>query len=175
VGVVDASVSPSNRHPGPPAGGSGPTAQTWSIDAALLWEILVYEKAGYSSLSENLASVFGDTLLPDPASTTPEVETGQEAEHLAEFDLIGSEGIAGHKTVHKETPLHAPGQDVTLLQETGSSPPFSFGPHVAARDLSPSSLETAMGGNRGPQGFFLGAADAYNRTIDAWLDLDVVL
>lgn len=162
VGVVDASASRGDDHTP-----EGRNAQTWSIDAALLWEILVYEKAGYSSLSENLSSVFGDTLLP--TSSTPEMEA-QEVE--TEFDLIGSEGIAGHKTVHKETPLHAPGQDATMLD---SSPPprgTPSVPEVAPGEASPSFAE-AMGGIHGPQGFFLGA-DAYNRTIDAWLDLDVV-
>lgn len=160
--MVDASVSRADDHPP-----EGRRAQTWSIDAALLWEILVYEKAGYSSLSENLSSVFGDTLLP--SSSSPEM-SAEEVE--TEFDLIGSEGIAGHKTVHKETPLHAPGQDATLLD---SSPPLQRAisvPAVAPGETSPSYLD-AMGGTHGPQGFFLGA-DAYNRTIDAWLDLDVV-
>ena len=162
MGVVDASASRLDGHP-LEAG----STQTWSIDAALLWEILVYEKAGCSSPSGNLSSVFGDSLLP--SSPSPEM-AAQEVE--TEFDLIGSEGIAGHKTVHRETPLHAPGQDATMLD---SSPPprevICVG-GVASGGASPSFLE-ATGGSHGPQGFFLGA-DAYNRTIDAWLDLDVV-
>ncbi|POS81287.1 hypothetical protein DHEL01_v200337 [Diaporthe helianthi] len=158
VGVVDASASRVDDH--------GSEAQTWSIDAALLWEILVYEKAGYSSLSENLSSVFGDTLLPTPS--TPELEAG-EAE--TEFDLIGSEGIAGHKTVHKETPLHAPGQDATVLDSSITLPRATSVPHLASGERTPSFIE-AMGGTQSPPGFFLGA-DAYNRTIDAWLELDL--
>lgn len=163
VGVVDASASRLDGHHPLEAR----NAQTWSIDAALLWDILVYEKAGCSSPSGNLSSVFGDSLLP--SSPSPEM-AAQEVE--TEFDLIGSEGIAGHKTVHRETPLHAPGQDATMLD---SSPPprevICVG-GVASGGASPSFLD-ATGGSHGPQGFFLGA-DAYNRTIDAWLDLDVV-
>ncbi|KAI3392052.1 hypothetical protein diail_6307 [Diaporthe ilicicola] len=162
VVVVDASVSQEDDHPP-----EGRKAQTWSIDAALLWEILVYEKAGSSSLSENLSSVFGDSLLP--SSSTPEMAAQDIG---TEFDLIGSEGIAGHKTVLKETPLHAPGQDVTLLDSISPLQGPISARDVAPRETSPTFLE-AMGVTHGQQNFFLGA-DAYNRTIDAWLDLGVV-
>ncbi|KAK2601378.1 hypothetical protein N8I77_010833 [Diaporthe amygdali] len=162
VVVVDVSVSGMDGHRS-----EGPDAQTWSIDAALLWEILVYEKAGCCSLPENLSSVFGDSLLPK--SPTPET-SAQEGK--TEFDLIGSEGIAGHKTVHRQTPLHAPGQSAWTLD---SIPPLQRGtpvPDVAHTESSPTILET-MGGSQAQQGFFLGADD-YGRTIDAWLDLDLV-
>lgn len=144
----------------------GSKEQTWSIDAALLWEILVYEKAGNSSSSENLSSVFGDSLLP--TTSVPEMEAGEVE---TEFDLIGSEGIAGHKTVYKETPLHAPGQDATLLDSSGPLPRATSVPQVGHGERSPSFPE-AMGRTQSPPSFFLGA-DAYNRTIDAWLDLDL--
>lgn len=88
-----------------------------------------------------------------------------------EFDLIGSEGIAGHKTVHKETPLHAPGQDATLLDSRTPLPRATSVPEVAPGERTPSFMG-AMGRTQSPPGFFLGA-DAYNRTIDAWLDLDL--
>lgn len=161
--VVDASVSRMDRQ--------SPEArdeQTWSIDAALLWEILVYEKAGCCSLPENLSSVFGGSLLPN--SLTP--ETSPQEEGQTEFDLIGSEGIAGHKTVHRQTPLHAPGQSAWSLD---SSPPLQRDtpvPDVVSNEASPAFLET-LDAAQGQQRFFLGADD-YGRQIDAWLDLDLV-
>ncbi|KAG6358824.1 hypothetical protein INS49_012343 [Diaporthe citri] len=95
----------------------------------------------------------------------------QEAE--TEFDLIGSKGIVGHKTAHKQAPLQAPGQPASTLQ---SIPPFqgeTTVPGVDPREASPAFLE-AMGGTQGQEGFFLGADD-YGRTTDAWLDLNLVL
>lgn len=141
--------------------------QTWSIDAALLWEILVYEKAGCCSLPENLSSVFGGSLLPNSLTLETSPQEGQ-----TEFDLIGSEGIAGHKTVHRQTPLHAPGQSAWSLD---SSPPLQRNtpvPDVVSNGASLAFLET-LGGVQGQQRFFL-EADDYGRQIDAWLDLDLV-
>lgn len=145
----------------------GSNAGTWSFDAALLWEILVYENDGSCGSSENLSSVLGGHLLPRSSATEPSVQGAE-----TEFDLIRSEGIASHKTAHTQPLLHAPGQAAWTLESAPNFQAEKSVPAVAPEGASPAFLE-AMVGVQGQESFFLGADD-YGRTIDAWLDLDVV-
>ncbi|RBR16714.1 hypothetical protein FVER53590_10018 [Fusarium verticillioides] len=80
-----------------------PAQQKFSIDTRLLWDILCYEQAGRpdARADESIYSGLASTYQ-DPATGTN--DDGDE------YDLVGSAGIIGHKTVSKDTPLYAPGE-----------------------------------------------------------------
>ncbi|KLO95349.1 uncharacterized protein Y057_12769 [Fusarium fujikuroi] len=84
------------------------TQQKFTIDTRLLWDILSYEHAGRpdaradESIYNGLASTHQDTA-----------RAGNEDGDA--YDLVGSAGIIGHKTVPKDTPLYAPGEGEDLF------------------------------------------------------------
>ncbi|KAL4884964.1 hypothetical protein BJY04DRAFT_156241 [Aspergillus karnatakaensis] len=118
--------------------------QTWSVNVHLLWDILL------GAPPKQLATdIFGPRLAKDSAlnadSSTP----------VPEFELIGSAGISGHKTVARNLVTYYPPQGV--LQPT---PP----------DLSALLGEPGMGLTTSVDNAFLQPQD-YGRFIDNWLDL----
>ncbi|KAM0426095.1 hypothetical protein ACHAPT_008726 [Fusarium lateritium] len=71
---------------------------SWSIDAQLLWDILIYEKAVRTNAAAD-RSLFGDPIT---------IEADQREQDISEFAMVGSAGISGHKTVPKEVTAYAP-------------------------------------------------------------------
>lgn len=71
----------------------------WSIDARLLWDILIYEKASRSSADAD-KSWFGDRIIFKPDCS--------EKDDVDQFAMVGCAGISGHKTVPAEVIADAP-------------------------------------------------------------------
>ncbi|RFN54041.1 zn(ii)2cys6 transcription factor [Fusarium flagelliforme] len=82
---------------------SGTAEQKFTIDTRLLWDLLCYEKAGRPDAHAD-QSMFSGLLSTD-----------QDNGSGTDYDLVGSAGIIGHKTVPKDTPIYAPGEE-TLQQ-----------------------------------------------------------
>lgn len=87
--------------------------RSFSIDAQLLWDILVYERAGRPDAGAD-QSIFGRTLKVGTASRD------EDNRAAAEYDLVGSEGIYGHKAVSKESLAYAPNEDMATPRDVGS-------------------------------------------------------
>jgi hypothetical protein len=132
-----------------------------SVDASLLWDLLVYENSGVPR-SAPTSSMFGDTLLQK------RVEDSQSSSSQASgpaFDLIGSAGIYGHKTVPKATPFYPPNDHGTPL---GKADYRSEEAHVF-----PAFGGGAVDGPDGQDSLFL-FANEYGRSLETWLDFDVL-
>ena len=74
--------------------------QSLSIDSELLWDLLIYESAGRDDESPR-HSIFASSLVQLPTIRRDDAAA-------EEYDLVGSAGISGHKTVPKESPVYAP-------------------------------------------------------------------
>ncbi|KAJ0422050.1 hypothetical protein BJY00DRAFT_94748 [Aspergillus carlsbadensis] len=118
--------------------------QTWSVNVQLLWDIL-----RGTPPKQIAADIFGPLLAKDSA-LHPDLSTPE-----TDFDLIGSAGISGHKTVARNlVTYYPPGQ---VLQPT---PP----------DLSALLGDPGIGLTGSANNAFLQPQD-YGRFIDNWLDL----
>ncbi|KAF5005367.1 hypothetical protein FDECE_8179 [Fusarium decemcellulare] len=101
--------------PSPPSEGN-PAQEpqlSWSIDAQLLWDILISEKAVRLD-AESDRSMFDDTIT---------LEAEHREHDVAEFAMVGSAGISGHKTVPKEVNAYAPEDDERYHRITSSTTP----------------------------------------------------
>lgn len=87
---------------------------SWSIDAQLLWDILIYEKAGRPNASAD-RSMFSDAIALDPQ------QHRDRDQDMAEFAMVGSAGISGHKTVAKEVSAYAPREEERFGRVGGAS------------------------------------------------------
>ncbi|KAK2612531.1 hypothetical protein QQS21_001469 [Conoideocrella luteorostrata] len=138
--------------------------RSFSIDAQLLWDILIYERAGRHDAGTD-QSIFGKTLKVSTKSREDDLRTA------AEFDLVGSAGISGHKAVSKETPAYAPNEDVP--------PTPRFLDNIdeidqTAPDIGVSVEDRFFGGIGGldeQEHLFLQAND-FGKAIDNWLSFD---
>ncbi|OAQ60369.1 Zn(II)2Cys6 transcription factor [Pochonia chlamydosporia 170] len=138
--------------------------RSFSIDGQLLWDILIYERAGRPDAGAD-QSIFGKTLKVGSKSREDDVRTS------AEFDLVGSAGISGHKAVSKETPAYAPNEDMPPtprvlenIEEMDESTPV-MGVSVEDRFFE------GIGGLDGQEHLFLQAND-FGKAIDNWLSFD---
>lgn len=82
---------PDDRSPG--------ANSTWCIDAQLLWDLLIYERAGRFGADTDTA-LFADLITIS--------SNASEREDIAEFAMVGCAGISGHKTVPLEVIADAP-------------------------------------------------------------------
>ncbi|KAL2815223.1 hypothetical protein BDW59DRAFT_166896 [Aspergillus cavernicola] len=118
--------------------------QIWSVNVHLLWDILIATPP-----KQTATDIFGPGLAKDSAlhadSSTPDPE----------FELIGSAGISGHRTVAKNLVTYYPPEHV--LQPTP--------PDVSALLGEPGMGITGTGNNA------LFQPQDYRRFIDNWLDL----
>ncbi|OAA44140.1 hypothetical protein NOR_03868 [Metarhizium rileyi] len=139
--------------------------KSFSIDAQLLWDILIYERAGRPDAGAD-QSIFGKSFkIGAKSSREDDVPTA------AEFDLVGSAGISGHKAVSKETPAYAPNEDVPPtprvlenIDEMEEAAP-DVGVSVEGRFFE------GIGGQDGQEHSFLQAND-FGKAIDNWLSFD---
>lgn len=149
--------SPDSDHQGQPS---------FAIDSQLLWDILTYDRAGREDAAAD-QTIFGSTL--NMGTKARELD----ARLAAEFDLVGSAGISGHKAVSKETPAYAPNEDVptpNVMRSVSSS--------IAEAPLLGTSVEDrffeGMGGVENLVGendhVFLQAHD-FGKAIDGWLGM----
>ncbi|CEJ93545.1 hypothetical protein VHEMI09124 [[Torrubiella] hemipterigena] len=141
---------------------------SFAIDAQLLWDILIYERAGREHASVD-QSIFGNTLSIGVAPREQDDSRG----NAAEFDLVGSAGISGHKAVSKETPVYAPHEETlrpSMMHRYdrlgGNGPddvPTFGGSSTAVQDR----FFEGMGGDQ--EHLFLQAHD-FGKAIDSWLE-----
>ncbi|XWW92649.1 hypothetical protein V2A60_000574 [Cordyceps javanica] len=161
---------------------------SFSIDAQLLWDILVYERAGRPDAGAD-QSIFGKTLKVGSKLREDDVRAA------AEFDLVGSAGISGHKAVSKETPAYAPNEDVAppppgvLMSNSSSGGGGGGGSGGINNGSNMEDVENGDAGNMlvsvedrffegiggldGEEHLFLQAND-FGKAIDTWLSHDVL-
>lgn len=92
----------------------------------------------------------------------------------AEFDLVGSAGISGHKSVSKETPAYAPNEDGTPAPDVLRNSLANVGDEAMAMAVSVEDRYfEGIGGLDGEEHLFLQAND-FGKAIDTWLSHDVL-
>ncbi|KAH6696840.1 hypothetical protein F5X68DRAFT_257167 [Plectosphaerella plurivora] len=135
---------------------SDTTNRSFSIDSKLLWDLLIYDKAGRPDAGRD-RSMFG--VLENsgiPSRTSEGIDD--------EFTLVGSFGISGHKAVQKEVEVYAPSE--------GQPEPATDDPNPVLADMGISFEDMyfeGMGTLADEGSMFLQATD-YGRAIDSWLD-----
>ncbi|KZL76610.1 c6 transcription factor [Colletotrichum incanum] len=136
--------------------------RSFSIDTQLLWNLLIYDRAGRPDAGWD-QSMFGSTLRSD----AEDLSTGTDA---ADFDLVGSAGISAHKAVPNQAAVYAPDEDIAPVAVPENSTPGG----QSLGDMGP-SFEDMFFEGVGPFGDqanrFIEAND-YGRAIDDWLNLD---
>lgn len=136
--------------------------QAFSIDAQLLWDILVYDRAGLPSAgTESVDSLTKEQPL---RAATEDLSQGSE------FNLVGSAGITGHRSAGAHIPVYAPGDDAVYASANAETNPGTASDLMAPMG---SSMEGIYGS--GIDGFNdqtdpLFLADDYGRAIDGWLN-----
>ncbi|CAH0052324.1 unnamed protein product [Clonostachys solani] len=130
---------------------------SFSINARLLWDVLIYDRAGQLNARAD-HSMLGSTLI----SKTP--EKGAEARVADEdFDLIGSAGLSGHN-------LSSRYENILDLNEDN----LDTTPHAItnmAITIGDVNLE-GVGGYGNEESMFL--AHDYGRAIGDWFDFDAM-
>lgn len=129
----------------------GDSQAAWSIDTMLLSDLLVQGYASHRLPYED-KSVFGSSLVQTDST---------RAEIGADFDLVGSAGIFGHRAVPKATPLYAPSKDP--VTPFGRTELITNGPQDQGR------LPYAMSGNVLQDDWLLSASD-YGNAIESWFE-----
>lgn len=148
---------------------------TRSIDANLLRNILIYERAGQPDAAPD-RSVFGDNLNQALGAINSDSDGGS-----IDYGLVGSAGIEGHsRNKAKKTPLWPP-EHVSPAQAIGGAVAAlegaNFGPiaqdlavsqnwGAADRHVGRAVLESDMDG----MSF---QADDFGRAIDGWMNLQL--
>ncbi|KAF5669058.1 fungal specific transcription factor factor domain-containing protein [Fusarium denticulatum] len=137
-----------------------PTQQKFTIDTRLLWDILSYEHAGRADARADESIYSGLTSIHQaPARGTNEDGDG--------YDLVGSAGIIGHKTVPKDTPLYAPGEGEVSHTIRGRVPSDASGLLGSLQQ----NIQDGFGSAMEPDNIFPQVHD-FGRAIDEWLSLD---
>lgn len=146
-----------------PEAEAGATQRSFSIDAQLLWDILVYERAGRPDAGAD-QSIFGKTLKLGNASREEDVRVA------AEFDLVGSEGIYGHKAVSKESLAYAPNEETASPGVMDSIDEIDEAPQDLGVSVEDRYFEGigGVGNMDGQDHSFLQAHD-FGKAIDNWL------
>ncbi|KAI9045550.1 uncharacterized protein KD926_007966 [Aspergillus affinis] len=105
ITTVPATSSQSSRGDGPHE-----SQLSWSINAQLLWDVLIYDKAGRPNASAD-KSMFDDVV---------DLESVRH-EDVAEFAMVGSAGISGHKSAWKDyRHMHRMTADLILILILGN-------------------------------------------------------
>ncbi|KAI3559142.1 hypothetical protein CABS03_07461 [Colletotrichum abscissum] len=140
--------------------------RSFSINTQLLWDLLIYDRACRPDAGWD-QSMFGATLRSDARELS--TETG-----AAEFDLVGSAGISGHKAVPNDVGVYAPNDDIAPVSIAEQAPTSSHLVGQGLGDMGP-SFEDIFFEGVGPFGDqsnrFIEAND-YGRAIDDWLNLE---
>jgi hypothetical protein len=123
----------------------------WTVDTQLLWDILIYEKSGVN-VGTSYQTLLGNTLIPRDINTSDRED--------AEFDLIGSVGIYGHRAMHKETPIYAPNEP---------TPPLDREEYPDERQHQQLGVDSFNDIERSHDDLFMGAF-AYGQDIEAWME-----
>lgn len=136
----------------------GSEGRMWSIDDRLLWNLLIYERAGQPGAQVD-QSIFGPSLK----SANPR----DSSETSLEFDLVGSTGISGHRSNPKEVPVYAPGE-----RDTTEPSPNQHRPNADLYGTLEDRVYEGWNGLTEQEGIYLQVND-FGRAIDDWLTLDI--
>ncbi|KAL2209882.1 hypothetical protein CC79DRAFT_1330330 [Sarocladium strictum] len=139
---------------GPSMNHGGRTSR--SIDSKLLWGLLTYPST-LMHAENSQQHIFGSALTPVPSS-----DNERAIEGPTEYDLIGSAGISGHKTVPRDIPVYAP-QSGATPRDTAVAVPYLF---------EDRHMETGEGESNYEALFF--QADDFGRAIDEWMSFNEV-
>ncbi|CAH0003920.1 unnamed protein product [Clonostachys byssicola] len=137
---------------------------SWSIDAQLLWDILVLEKAGHDQTSEDR------TMYEDMVTTHVEHREQDVGENLS---IVGSAGISGHKGALREISAYAP-QDkdpYETLRRRSASERSADGTHdfsVLGDYMHDASDNTTI-----DESSFLLQAEDFGRAVKDWINFDM--
>ncbi|KAF5597825.1 quinic acid utilization activator [Fusarium pseudocircinatum] len=137
-----------------------PTQQKFTIDTRLLWDILSYEHAGRPDARAD------ESIYRGLASTHHDPTRGIDGD-VDGYDLVGSAGIIGHKTVPKDTPLYAPGEGEVSHPIRGRVPSDASGLLGSLQQ----NIQDGFGSAMEPDNIFPQVHD-FGRAIDEWLSLD---
>ncbi|KAF5980130.1 hypothetical protein FBULB1_5374 [Fusarium bulbicola] len=136
------------------------TPQKFTIDTRLLWDILSYEQAGRPDASTD------ESIYNSLSSTHQDTARGTSDDGDG-YDLVGSAGIIGHKTVPKDTPLYAPGEGEVSHPIRGRVPSDASGLLGSLQQ----NIQEGFGSAMEPDNIFPEVHD-FGRAIDEWLSLD---
>lgn len=138
---------------------SGTPQQKFTIDTRILWDLLSYEQAGRSDAHIDQSMFSGlSSMNPDVGSNGTESGVG--------YDLVGSAGIIGHKTVPKDTPIYAPGEGQLTAVENDR-----LNKDLILTETLQQNIRDGFGSVVLQQNIFPQAHD-FGRAIDEWLSLD---
>ncbi|KAI7764836.1 hypothetical protein LZL87_004041 [Fusarium oxysporum] len=137
-----------------------PTQQKFTIDTRLLWDILSYEQAGRPDAHAD------ESIYSGLSSTNQDTARGTNEDGDG-YDLVGSAGIIGHKTVPKDTPLYAPGEGEMSHPIRGRVPSDASGLLGSLQQ----NIQEGFGSAMEPDNIFPQVHD-FGRAIDEWLSLD---
>ncbi|CAG9951581.1 unnamed protein product [Clonostachys rosea f. rosea IK726] len=133
------------------------THQSWSINANLLWELLMYEKAG--SLDPEI-SMFDDTITLED----------RQQQDIAECATVGSAGLFGHKAARNEHFAYPPQEGNNVLH----SAPTTTGGIDGAGFLTEQPF-TGLGELNmvDQQDYFPLQAEDFGKAINDWISFDM--
>ncbi|KAF5606691.1 quinic acid utilization activator [Fusarium subglutinans] len=149
-------VPPTSQDPG----SDRLTPQKFTIDTRLLWDILSYEHAGRPDARTD------ESIYNGLSSTHQDTARGASDDGDG-YDLVGSAGIIGHKTVPKDTPLYAPGEGEVSHPIRGRDPSDASGLLGSLQQ----NIQEGFGSAMELDNIFPEVHD-FGRAIDEWLSLD---
>ncbi|KAL6912502.1 hypothetical protein FSST1_010262 [Fusarium sambucinum] len=136
----------------------------WSIDAQLLWEILVYEKSGLDKDSSD-KSMYDDTITLD-------AEHGEQ-DVGGDFAIVGSAGISGHKGALREISAYAP-QDKDPYDALGNLATPGRNRMQESNIFGYRNSDNPPDLGAVDQDDFLLQAEDFGRAINDWMNLDMM-
>lgn len=139
------------------------------MDVQLLGRLLLLETAGQRSQDTD-SSLRSTTLLPKVNNMYIQTTSSTG------FNLIGSTGISGHRSVRKDAPISAP-QSSDSSRHSGTTDVDFFAsiiPDLSGQGglLGNPVMESGSGADRGANMFL--PANEYSRSIGDWFGVDLV-
>lgn len=125
--------------------------------------MLIYERAGQKDAIAD-QSMFDGSLTPTPTT----IRGNDQDETTAEFDLVGSAGISGHRTVPKECPVYPPDDTATLPEQPSEAPDIGFEEALPSTDLYRYLDGVEVDSNY--EGLSFQAHD-FSRVIEDWMNI----
>ena len=109
---------------------SASRSTAWSTDTRLLSRLLVYETAGQRKTSPD-TSLRGRTLVLKANLTA-----GDDAA-VSDYDLVGTSGISGHRTVLNDNPINAPERAINAPERVVEPPHGAMHPSDEDENMLP--------------------------------------
>lgn len=141
----------------------------WSIDVRLLGRLLVFETAGQRA-HETDCSLRSTTLIPKSSNVHDQTTLS------AGFNLVGSTGISGHRSVPKDAPMSAPLPSDRSRHSNAATNDFFANMAPEMSDLEGLLDDPILGNSSGVAkraNMFL-PANEYGRSIGDWFGVDLV-